>query len=112
ESRARLETLSDDPARQEALEAELRQLRETLGEQAAELTDLRTKAARKLAAAVSEEFSALAMPNASLVVEVEETEKFHRYGKDAVTFMLAPHAQAVPRPLGKGASGGELSRVM
>ena len=52
------------------------------------------------------------MPNASLVVEVEETEKFHRYGKDAVTFMLAPHAQAVPRPLGKGASGGELSRVM
>ena len=112
ESRARLETLSDDPARQEALEAELRQLRETLGEQAAELTDLRTRAARKLAAAVSEELSALAMPNASLVVEVEETEKFHRYGKDAVTFMLAPHAQAVPRPLGKGASGGELSRVM
>ncbi|MGV3017334.1 DNA repair protein RecN [Rothia sp. 88186D007BW] len=112
ESRARLETLSDDPARQEALEAELRQLRETLGEQAKTLTDLRTKAARKLAAAVSEELSALAMPNASLVVEVEETEKFHRYGKDAVTFMLAPHTQAVPRPLGKGASGGELSRVM
>lgn len=112
ESRARLETLSDDPARQEALEAELRQLRETLGEQAAALTELRTKAARKLAAAVSEELSALAMPNASLVVEVEETEKFHRFGKDTVTFMLAPHAQAVPRPLGKGASGGELSRVM
>lgn len=112
ESRARLETLSDDPARQEALEAELRQLRETLEEQAGELAELRRKAAKKLAAAVSDELTALAMPNASLVVEVAEAEKFNRYGRDTVTFMLAPHKQAVPRPLGKGASGGELSRVM
>lgn len=112
ESRARLANLTDDPARQEALENELRQLRETLGEQATQLTELRTRAARKLAEAVSKELTALAMPNASLVVQVEETEKFHRFGKDSVTFMLAPHRQAVPRPLGKGASGGELSRVM
>lgn len=112
ESRARLETLSDDPARQEALEVELRQLRETLEEQAGELAELRRKAAKKLAAAVSDELTALAMPNASLVVEVAEAEKFNRYGRDTVTFMLAPHKQAVPRPLGKGASGGELSRVM
>lgn len=112
ESRARLDTLGDDPARQETLEAELRELRETLGEQARTLMELRRTAASKLAAAVSEELTALAMPNASLVVKVDETEKFNRFGKDAVTFMLAPHRQAVPRPLGKGASGGELSRVM
>ena len=52
------------------------------------------------------------MPNASLIVEVSEAEKFSPYGKDTVTFMLAPHKNAAPRPLGKGASGGELSRVM
>lgn len=112
ESRARLDTLVDDPQRQETLETELVQLRKVLGEQAEELTNLRRAAAQKLADAVSEELTALAMPNASLVVEVTEAEKFSVHGRDTVTFMLAPHRTAVPRPLGKGASGGELSRVM
>ena len=112
ESRARLDTLVDDPQRQETLETELVQLRKVLGEQAEELTSLRRAAAQKLADAVSEELTALAMPNASLVVEVAEAEKFSVHGRDTVTFMLAPHRTAVPRPLGKGASGGELSRVM
>ena len=112
ESRARLETLVDDPQRQETLETELVQLRKVLGAQAEELTALRRAAAQKLADAVSEELTALAMPNASLVVEVAEAEKFSVHGRDTVTFMLAPHRTAVPRPLGKGASGGELSRVM
>ncbi|OFR65632.1 DNA repair protein RecN [Rothia sp. HMSC068F09] len=112
ESRARLDTLVDDPQRQETLETELVQLRKVLGEQAEELTNMRRAAAQKLADAVSEELTALAMPNASLVVEVAEAEKFSVHGRDTVTFMLAPHRTAVPRPLGKGASGGELSRVM
>jgi len=112
ESRARLETLVDDPQRQETLETELVQLRKVLGAQAEELTALRRAAAQKLADAVSEELTALAMPNASLVVEVAEAEKFSVHGRDIVTFMRPPHRTAVPRPLGKGASGGELSRVM
>lgn len=112
ESRARLETLSDDPARGEALEAELAELRSTMETQADELKALREKAAKKLASAVSDELTALAMPNASLVVDIADAEKFTPHGKDVVTFMLAPHKQATPRPLGKGASGGELSRVM
>lgn len=111
-SRTRLDTLVDDPQRQETLETELVQLRKVLGEQAEELTKLRRAAAQKLADAVSEELTALAMPNASLVVEVAAAEKFSVHGRDTVTFMLAPHRTAVPRPLGKGASGGELSRVM
>ncbi len=112
ESRARLDTLVDDPQRQETLETDLVQLRKVLGEQAEELTNMRRAAAQKLADAVSEELTALAMPNASLVVEVAEAEKFSVHGRDTVTFMMAPHRTAVPRPLGKGASGGELSRVM
>lgn len=111
-SRARLNTLIDDPTRQENLEAELVTLRQKLGEQSQALLEARRGAARTLAEAVSEELTALAMPNASLIVEVSEAEKFSPYGKDTVTFMLAPHKNAAPRPLGKGASGGELSRVM
>ena len=111
-SRARLNTLTDDPTRQENLEAELVTLRQKLGEQSQALLEARRGAAQTLAEAVSEELTALAMPNASLIVEVSEAEKFSPYGKDTVTFMLAPHKNAAPRPLGKGASGGELSRVM
>ncbi|GAB3266878.1 DNA repair protein RecN [Kineosporia babensis] len=33
-------------------------------------------------------------------------------GADEIEMLLAPHPGASPRPLGKGASGGELSRVM
>lgn len=112
ESRTRLESLSDDPARAETLEQELRELKEQLTEQTTQMRTMREKAAEKLARAVSKELSALAMPNASLVVAVEETEKFSAHGKDSVTFLLQPHRQSAPRPLGKGASGGELSRVM
>lgn len=110
--RERLAGLSDDPARAEALEESLRQLRHTMQSQAQRLREIREETAQRLSAAVSAELSALAMPNATLVVEVSEAEKFGPDGKDSVSLMLAPHRGATPRPLGKGASGGELSRVM
>ncbi|HEX5565584.1 MAG TPA: DNA repair protein RecN, partial [Streptomyces sp.] len=37
---------------------------------------------------------------------------FGPYGADEVELLLAPHPGAPPRPIAKGASGGELSRVM
>ena len=112
EHRRRLEQISDDPGRAEALEERLRSLRSRMTEEAARLSELRREAGQRLSAAVSEELSALAMPHASLVVAVEPTEKFGPEGRDTVELLLAPHVGAVPRPLGKGASGGELSRVM
>ena len=57
------------------------------------------------------ELAALAMPDARLVIEVEEAE-LAAHGRDRVSYLLRPHAGAEPRPLAKGASGGELSRVM
>lgn len=79
---------------------------------AARLSALRRAAAERLAAAVSEELAALAMPDARLVVEVEPTDRLTADGRDEVAFGLVPHPGAPPRPLGKGASGGELSRIM
>ncbi|MBE9940503.1 DNA repair protein RecN, partial [Cellulosimicrobium cellulans] len=59
-----------------------------------------------------DELRGLAMGGASLVVDVERAEEPGPWGVDAVTFSLVAHAGAPARPLGKGASGGELSRVM
>ncbi len=65
----------------------------------------------RLEQAVSAELGALAMPDARLAVEVAERD-FGATGRDEVAMLLQPHAGAEPRPLARGASGGELSRVM
>ena len=111
-SRARLADLGDDSNRIEALEAELTELQARLQDEAAGLTKLRTEAAAELAERVSSELTALAMPDARLLINVEPTGELGPHGADAIEFLLAPHPGAPPRPLGKGASGGELSRVM
>ncbi|MEX5296823.1 DNA repair protein RecN [Kocuria sp. CPCC 205268] len=111
-SRARLDELTDDPAREQELRARLEQLHGELSELATRMTERRRDAAHRLSDAVSAELTALAMPNASLVIDVEPTEEFTGHGRDEIAFLLKPHAAAAPRPLGKGASGGELSRLM
>jgi DNA repair protein RecN (Recombination protein N) len=79
---------------------------------AKELTTLRTEQASRLASAVTAELAALAMPTATLHVRVEPGENLSSHGVDKVSILLAAHPGAEPLPLGKGASGGELSRVM
>ena len=82
---------------------------------AATLTRARADAAEEFAARVTAELHDLAMADAEVVVEVQSTaapEDFTADGADRVTMLLRPHAGSEPRPLGKGASGGELSRVM
>ena len=107
----RLAELDDDNDRVERLEAERAAARTALDAAADELTTARTEAAGRLGAAVSEELHALAMPDARLEVAVAPgAESAH--GRDDVAILLAPHPGAEPRPVARGASGGELSRVM
>ncbi|PCE14252.1 DNA repair protein RecN [Microbacterium sp. SZ1] len=107
----RLAELDDDGDRIARLEAERDAARTELDELAAALTAERTAAAARLGAAVTEELHALAMPDATLEVAVTPgAESAH--GRDDVGILLAPHPGAEPRSVSKGASGGELSRVM
>lgn len=108
---ARLAELDDDGDRVDRLRAERDAVRTQLDAHADTLTSVRTSAAERLGTAVSEELSALAMPDARLVVAVTAgAESAH--GRDDVSILLAPHPGAEPRSVAKGASGGELSRVM
>ncbi|MET3770214.1 DNA repair protein RecN (Recombination protein N) [Marisediminicola sp. UYEF4] len=79
---------------------------------AARLSEVRVAAATGLSEQVTAELSALAMANARLSIEVTDRAEYTPTGKDQVAFLLQPHSGAEPRPLGRGASGGELSRVM
>ena len=112
EARARLSTLHSDADRIEELSAGIAEQEEALWSTAADLRDQRREAGERLHTAVSEELAALSMPSARLVVEVNDAEELGADGADTVSMLLAPHAGAQPLPLGKGASGGELSRVM
>jgi len=82
-----------------------------LDELAAQITRLRTEAASELSAKVTAELQALAMTDAHFSVDVSPKEQ-SLSGADKIEFLLAPHVGAPPRPVAKGASGGELSRVM
>jgi DNA repair protein RecN (Recombination protein N) len=79
---------------------------------AQELTRMRLDAASGLAQEVTHELEALAMKGASLVVAVVDGTEYTSHGKDIVSIQLSAYPGAEPRPLGKGASGGELSRIM
>nr|BFE36469.1 DNA repair protein RecN [Actinomadura rugatobispora] len=111
-SAERLTDLEGDDDRIEQLRAEHAELSGRLEAEAAELTAVRTAAAERFSAAVTEELTALAMPHARVEVAVAPTGEYGPHGADEVEVRLAPHPGSPPLPLHKGASGGELSRVM
>lgn len=109
---ARLLELDDDDDRIERLElAVLTDLTE-VERLADELSMIRTETAAELADRVTGELATLAMGASALAVEVTRRPELTTVGRDQVAFLLRSHAGAEARPLGRGASGGELSRVM
>ncbi|MDJ0320438.1 DNA repair protein RecN [Pseudarthrobacter sp. PS3-L1] len=111
-ARTRLAELQDDSTRIESLETEVQEAYARLLDQAQVISSIRVDAGRELADRVSDELSALAMADATLIIEITPGFGPGPYGADEIGFLLEPHAGAPARPLGKGASGGELSRVM
>ena len=121
---ARLSTLDGADDRIGVLAARRAELTAALVRTAAALSAARIDAAGRFAAQVGAELVELAMPHASLEVAVTQTPDddgievagrrlaYHRHGVDDVELLLVPHAGAPARPLQRGASGGELSRVM
>ena len=108
----RLAELEGDNDKIAALAAEESALRAEVVSRAGQLTALRSAAAERFASEVTAELTALAMPHASLTAVVSELDAPGPYGADDVEIRLAAHPGAPLLPLNKGASGGELSRVM
>ncbi|WP_396668521.1 DNA repair protein RecN [Microbacterium sp. R86528] len=108
---ARLVELDGDDDRIARLTSEVAAAEATLDAAATALTAARKSAAVRLGDAVTEELRALAMPDARVEVDVTPGAETAA-GRDDVAILLAPHPGADPRPVSRGASGGELSRVM
>ncbi|WP_093277049.1 DNA repair protein RecN [Saccharopolyspora shandongensis] len=128
EARSRLSGMDTSEEALAALAARRDELAVELAEHAVVVSAARKEAAVGLSAAVSEELDGLAMPQARLEVVVEPKEAdagdpnalpvqgrtLHAGpdGVDEVELQLIAHSGAPALPIHKGASGGELSRVM
>ena len=109
---ARVGELDNDDERIAALTAEEAELAAHVAELAARLTQLRAEAGERFAADVTAELTALAMPHARISVVLTPLDEPGPHGIDDVEIRLASNPGAPALPLHKGASGGELSRVM
>jgi DNA repair protein RecN (Recombination protein N) len=71
----------------------------------------RAKAAPQLAASVTQAMQSLGMAGGRFEVALATQPEPQAYGLESAEFLVAGHAGSTPRPLGKVASGGELSRL-
>ena len=102
------------------LQTELAGVKKDLLAKAKSLTEIRTAASRTLSQAVTAEISALAMPHTVFSIAITSADyngslkesDFTILGCDEVAMQIQGHAGAPLIALGKGASGGEMSRIM
>jgi DNA repair protein RecN (Recombination protein N) len=117
-ARTRLAVLDTSDELLEELDKERQRLAAQVGELAGRLTEARVEAAGRFSEAVSVELAGLAMPHSKVEVAVvpraagKDEDNLGPDGADEIELRLLAHPGAPSLPLQKGASGGELSRVM
>ena len=95
----------------QALEAAEQQAAETYQKAARALSRQRQKAAPALAQAVTAAMQQLGMEGGRFEIQLQTLDQPAQHGLEEVQFLVAGHAGSTPRPVGKVASGGELSRI-
>jgi DNA repair protein RecN (Recombination protein N) len=111
--RDELQGLEDSDERVTALQAEMAALAERYKAQADTLGEKRRQAARKLEKAVGKILASLAMEQCRLEIAFHPRQSTdpHPHGSEDVEFLISTHPGNPAQPLGKIASGGELSRI-
>ncbi|MGV8839412.1 MAG: DNA repair protein RecN [Bauldia sp.] len=108
-----LDALETGEAKVGTLETLAREKRERYEAAASDLSVARLEAARHLEAAVADELPSLKLERARFMVEIEtDPEEPAETGIDRVSFVVQTNPGARPGPMGKVASGGELSRFL
>ena len=95
----------------EALEAAEAKASTAYQAQARKVSQARAQAAPQLATAITQAMQGLGMQGGRFEVQLDKTEHPTASGLESITFLVAGHPGSTPRPVGKVASGGELSRI-
>jgi DNA repair protein RecN (Recombination protein N) len=80
-------------------------------DEARKISKLRARAAPALAKAITQAMQGLGMQGGKFDVALTSLEQPAQYGLEQAEFLVAGHSGSTPRPVGKVASGGELSRI-
>ena len=109
-----LEDMDASPEKLEELQGQVEQLRGSALKAARTLSASRAKAARRLSDLVDGELHSLAMAGAGLEIRVRprQDQDMNGHGLDQIDFLFRPYPGSDLLPMGKSASGGELSRLM
>lgn len=107
-----LEDLDASPEKVSQLQAEREKLFGEALKAARAVNKRRVAAAKELAAKVTAELESLAMSGSKLEIRVSEREHLDASGADGIDFLFTPFPGSPQMPMGKSASGGELSRLM
>lgn len=107
-----LEDLDASPEKVSQLQAEREKLFGEALKAARAVSKRRVAAAKELAAKVTAELGSLAMSGSKLEIRVSEREHLDVSGADGIDFLFTPFPGSPQMPMGKSASGGELSRLM
>ena len=94
-----------------ALEASEQKAKNAFMAEARKRSQARQKAAPKLAASITQAMQNLGMQGGQFQVQLQALDEPASHGLEEVQFLVAGHAGSTPRPVGKVASGGELSRI-
>lgn len=107
-----LEDLDASPEKVGQLQEEREKLFGEALKAARAVSKRRAAAAKELAAKVTAELESLAMSGSKLEIRVSEREHLDVSGADGIDFLFTPFPGSPQMPMGKSASGGELSRLM
>ncbi len=80
-------------------------------DEAGRVSEQRRRAAPKLAHAITQAMQGLGMQGGRFEVKLNALEQPAAHGMEQAEFLVAGHSGSTPRPVGKVASGGELSRI-
>lgn len=113
ELREELKGLTDGGERIEQLKETMAELAEHYTVDAKKLTKQRKSAAKKLVKASAKILGTLAMEQCETEIALQplKTDDPHPHGNEDVEFLISTNPGAPKQPLGKVASGGELSRI-
>jgi DNA repair protein RecN (Recombination protein N) len=101
----------DAAADVQALEHELQATRAAFQAEAQRVSAARQQAAPRLSAAITQAMQQLGMQGGRFEVALLPQSPPQSHGLESAEFLVAGHAGSSPKPLGKVASGGELSRI-
>lgn len=112
EKTKRIEVLNDYDEYLKTLEKNLKEKEAKLKEKSIEVSNIRKETALELTALITEALKDLNFLDVNFSMEFNELSNYSANGIDDAEFMISTNPGEPVRPLGKVASGGELSRIM